>query len=396
MVLVGGDLDALRSGAGAALRRSIANLTGVPNATAFITGAAASRTELNASALAYNSSLAGGGNGTASNGTLAGNATDLAGNATAGANGTDAGGGGFNTTEVVLGEDDPLNAPLAARRRLQASSPLPPAPAGCNPVNITFTTVVETVFLTVELEVRLPVGFLLGDGTASAADSASGNVTSRMRQVMGNATALRAGLDSFITLWSACTGLPPSLGLIAAVTVPAATVRPNPRATEAPSAPSGGGGAPALLLSPGAIIGVSLGASFIAACLLGLSVVCGLVPPPCACVARALMKRLPVTFDGTTVVVDATRYTRLRDLAAAVLKRAHGRRAAASAAAVDTCTFTLGAASVSLARDPRATVRDLGLMLREDAKAGVVMTLGLWAEEPSPLPRLASSTEATV
>jgi hypothetical protein len=189
--LIGGTTTTLKAGSGAILRKAIASLANVTNATSTITSVTTSYQTTTVSAL---QSL---GNTSAplnASSTVAGNTT------------------------VVSPTDPSLNGPaITRRRRLQDAS--------CSPIDLSSLNGTTTVPVTTAgLEIAIPASYFasVGAGTTAEMVAALEAVQAAVNLALnGTLTSSSSSLLSdFVTAWAACTGMPAYVGVIAGITAP--------------------------------------------------------------------------------------------------------------------------------------------------------------------------------
>ena len=225
LALLGGSTDALRAGAGVALRAALHGLLALDEAvpvtitSVLETTYVLNTTQLFGWAASKNASAAAALNSTAA---------DLGNHTT--------------RTRVAINASDALNAALTpdgAARRLSASSP-----AQCaRSVTVGVANVTTTV---VSLEVDYPLEFYAMVGAANQLDRLALKAALRARAlaVLQNVTHFMTFFNETLTLWEACTGVPAEGAVLATAAevavVPTASMPSRSPATlrAAPSAPA--------------------------------------------------------------------------------------------------------------------------------------------------------------
>lgn len=189
VTLLGGNLEDLRTGSASLLRAGLANLTGVPGASVLITSAQVDSVTALAPAFA---SIGSASINTTS--TLA-NATRVAGQQTA------------------IYTDDPLNAGNAvatsSRRRL----------AACVPVDLTGSGPLTVPVSTLQMAITLPATYYYAMGAVTPAQQAEllAVIQAAFLLQLGSQSTAQPALGGFVTSFAACTGMPPSLGIVASL-----------------------------------------------------------------------------------------------------------------------------------------------------------------------------------
>lgn len=195
--LVGGDADALlSSGAAALLRLAAADLTGVPDADARF-----SVVEVrvgNASAAVLQNGLSNSANDTAAaSSAFSGTPLTL-------------------VSRTVVADSPDWNAPLPGSggrlRRLQGGG------CGTLPIN-SGAAFISTPVVTAQLVISIPAAYLasIGAVTPAAVQAALAAVSATFATSLNTPATAAAALNSTVSSWASCTGLPPLLGVVASV-----------------------------------------------------------------------------------------------------------------------------------------------------------------------------------
>lgn len=197
MTLVGADADAMRSGLGVLLRQALVDFSGVQSASISITKMV---TNFTTTTVAELSGLV---NSTANATTTLNISSTTPGPA-----------------EAVALTDTALNGPLPNRgsRLLQGGG------GSCSPVslvNSSLTTVTVPTIL-VDLDVALPYAFHVEMNSTMPVDlaAAAAVVRARIQALLVNGSVTTTSMTSFLTAYSACTGLPASPGVIVGISQP--------------------------------------------------------------------------------------------------------------------------------------------------------------------------------
>jgi hypothetical protein len=229
LTLVGGTADAFRTSVGAALRKAVAALTGVEGAVSTFKSIAVSYSDVNATALRAL------GNGTSANGTALGGSPVAGGGSVEFVNATDPSLNGqlynrrllrllHHAAAAAHGSSgaDAAAAAAAAARALQPGSSSSGA-GFCTPVNVTAgSTAVRVPSASVDMEISLPAAYFAAQGALGSErmQALIWEVQATLQATLSNQTALSAVMGGFLVAWANCTGLPVSLGVIAALSAP--------------------------------------------------------------------------------------------------------------------------------------------------------------------------------